>query len=431
MVKQSNQQLYDVVVVGGGAAGLIAATTAARNGAQVLLLEKNRILGKKLRITGGGRCNITNNTESVRALLSRYGEAGKFLFSPFAQFGVKETRAWFDDIGVATVVEAEARVFPVSQSAVAVTEALIAAVKQAGVTIRTNAAVLTVKPQAQSFAMGLTSGEVMLARQVLIATGGLSRPETGSSGDALPWLASLGHTINTPQVALVPVAVKETTLTKRLSGVALKEAGIIIRQAGRVLQKGKGKVLFTHIGLSGPGILNMSQVIGDALTTDTVEIGLDLTPSLPSDVLEDLLLERIMAAPNKHIQNQWSGLVPGALVAPILALAQVDPHTPGHSVTIGMRRALVQVTKCFSLTVSHLLGADKAVVTSGGVALSEIDFRTMESRIIPGLFVVGDVLDINRPSGGYSLQLAWTTGFVAGLHASKKSHVQHRSKNNN
>ncbi len=433
MATSSTKEQYNTIIIGGGPAGLIAAITAAREGARVLLLEKNNQLGKKLRITGGGRCNITNNTENVRTLLSRYGEAGKFLFSPFAQFGVKETRQWFLDIGVETIVEAEARVFPVSQSAEAVTEALITEAKAVGVIIKTKSIVTAIKPRKGGLVVQLGAKDSYAAGMVIVATGGLSRPETGSTGDALPWLQNLGHTIETPKAALVPVAVKETNITKRLSGVALANAGISLRQAGIVFEKAKGKVLFTHVGLSGPGILNQSQRIGQGLETGSVEILLDLTPSMAIDVLEETLLGRFIASPNKHIQNQWSDIIPGALVVPLLEQAAVDPHTPSHSVTVAMRRKLIATVKNFVLTAAHLLGSDKAVVTSGGVALTEIDFKTMESRLVPGLYVVGDVLNINRPSGGYSLQLAWTTGYVAGMQVAHHARVQegrnhHRQK---
>ncbi|MFN3692639.1 MAG: NAD(P)/FAD-dependent oxidoreductase [Candidatus Paceibacteria bacterium] len=424
MVTLSTKDQYNTIIIGGGPAGLIAAITAAREGAKVLLLEKNNQLGKKLRSTGGGRCNITNNTENVRTLLSRYGEAGKFLFSPFAQFGVKETRQWFLDIGVETVVETEARVFPVSQSAEAVTEALIVEAKAVGVIIKTKSIVTAIKPQKEGFVVQLGAKYRYAAGMVIVATGGLSRPETGSTGDALLWLQNLGHTIETPKVALVPVAVKETNITKRLSGVALANAGISLRQAGIVFEKAKGKVLFTHVGLSGPGILNLSQRIGQGLETGSVEILLDLTPSMAIDVLEETLLRRFITSPNKHVQNQWFDIIPGALVVPLLEQAAVDPHTPSHSVTVAMRRKLIAAAKNFLLTAAHLLGSDKAIVTSGGVALTEIDFKTMESRLVPGLYIVGDVLNINRPSGGYSLQLAWTTGYVAGMQAAHHARVQ-------
>ncbi len=419
-----NSRAYDVVIVGAGAAGLMAAITAARGGVSVLLLEKNSIVGKKLRITGGGRCNITNNTPVVRELLSKYKEAGKFLFSPFAQFGVTDTISWFAAIGVPVVEEAERRMFPVSQSAVAVTEAMLTEAKRVGVLIKTKSAVQSIKQSTQGFTLTLTDDTTIVASKVILATGGVSRPETGSTGDALPWLRTLGHTIETPRSALVPIGLVDVVLARRLSGVSLVDIGIKLRQYEKTVLKTNGKVLFTHEGMSGPGILNLSEQIGTLLHEGPVDIVLDLAPSLPIDVLEQTLLERFIVSSNKLVRNQWQDLIPGALVAPILEASGVPETLPSHSVTVPMRRRLVATVKAWPLAVSHLLGSDKAVVSAGGVALSEIDFKTMESRLVPGLYVVGDVLNINRPSGGYSLQLSWTTGYVAGTSVSKKANIE-------
>lgn len=415
---------YDVVVIGAGAAGLIAAITTARGGGQVLLLEKNPLVGKKLRITGGGRCNITNNTPNVRELLSKYQEAGKFLFSPFAQFGVSDTINWFADIGVPVVEEAERRMFPVSQSAVAVTEAMLAEAKRVGVTIKTKSAVSSVKNVAGGLVVTLDGGTVIMAKRVIVATGGLSRPETGSTGDALPWLQAFGHTTLAPRSALVPIGLVNIALARRLSGVALAEVGIKLRQYDKIVEKSKGKVLFTHEGMSGPGILNLSERIGALLDEGPVDLLLDLVPTLAVDAFEQILLERFIASPNKLVRNQWHDLIPGALVVPLLEAALVPETLPSHSVTVEMRRRLVATAKAFTLAVSHLLGSDKAVVSAGGVALPEVDFKTMESRLVPGLYIIGDVLNINRPSGGYSLQLCWTTGYVAGRAVLEKTDEQ-------
>jgi predicted Rossmann fold flavoprotein len=409
------QTPIDVAVIGGGAAGLIAAIEAARTGARVVILEKNPQVGKKLSITGGGRCNITNQTPDVRALLSQYKDAGKFLFSPFAQFGVLETRAWFAAIGIVTVEQAERRVFPVSERASDVTAALLRTARAFGVTILTNTTVRSLK-SGTSFRIETAEG-ILTAPRVILATGGTSHRETGSTGDGLPWLQALGHTIVMPQSALVPVAVKQAARTAKLGGVSLGDAGITIYTTAGVHTTARGKVLFTHFGLSGPGILNVSSSIADALTTGPTTIGLDLVPARSREVLEADIRTLIAASPNKLIRNLCRELLPGALVVPVMEAGEIPLDVAGHSLTVPLRRALVAAIKQFRFEVAHLLGPEHAIVTSGGVALPEVDFKTMESRLVPGLYIVGDVLNIDRPSGGYSLQLCWTTGYVAGRHA--------------
>jgi predicted Rossmann fold flavoprotein len=285
--------------------------------------------------------------------------------------------------------------------------------------LKTSTEVTAIKKRGDDFVVETNVGEVA-AQAVIVTTGGLSRPETGSTGDGFRWLAAMGHTIVTPSAALVPIATSDRAKAKKLAGVSLQEAGIKLLLDDVLVEKRVGKVLFTHVGLSGPGILNLSQKIGAFLTEGAVTVALDLLPHIPTDELDVLIKNRLMESSNKQVQNQWHDLIPTALVAPILEQAAVDGRTRSHSVTVPMRRAVVAAIKTLPFRVSHLLGTDKAVVTSGGVALTEIDFRRMESKLVPGLYVAGDILNINRPSGGYSLQLSWTTGYVAGMAASRQ-----------
>lgn len=411
----------DVVVIGGGPAGLMAATEAARAGKRVVILEKNARAGEKLRITGGGRCNIAPALYEVRALLSHYGKAGAFLFSPFAQHSVLDSLEWFSSIGVRTVEEAEQRLFPVSQSAVDVTEKMIQAASAAGVTFYTNSAVTGVVRKESDFVVTTKQGEFHTGA-VIVATGGNARPETGSTGDGWQWLALLGHTINKPLARLVPVTILERDWLPAVVGIALPKTRVTIKVGGVVVYKKIGKILFTHTGLSGPGILNASHVVSEALAhTESVTITLNFLPDLTPDAWQTMWQEVVVESPNKLVKNVLSVYVPERLAELCCIVAGVGETVRCHSLRAADRRRLGELVQQFVVTVDGVLGTDSAVVTGGGVPLTEIDTRRMESKIVPGLYIVGDVLDINRPSGGFSLQLCWTTGFVAGRAAVVKT----------
>lgn len=405
---------YDLVVIGGGPAGMMTAGTAASRGLSVLLLEKNQNLGKKLLITGGGRCNVTNAEPDLRTFLAHYKESAKFLFSTFSQFGNSDTLEFFHAHNVPTKVEAYGRVFPTSDSARSIYEALLTYLKQGRVTVRNEAEVASLRTAGSSVTgVVLKTGEVITAGACIVATGGMSRPETGSTGDGFRWLAELGHTIVEPDPSLVPITLKETWV-KDVAGLTLPAVKISLWQYGeRVLQK-TGRVLFTHVGLSGPTILNLSKTIGELLAYDTVELRLDLFPDLDEGSLDDRLIELFSIHQNKLLRNTLPELVPASLAPIIFTYLGVAPELACHSVTKDERKRLLTILKGLTVTVSGLLGADKAIVTSGGVDLTEVDTRTMQSRRYPNLYLVGDILNIDRPSGGFSLQLCWSTGYVAG-----------------
>lgn len=415
----------DVVVIGGGPAGMMAAGKAAENraangGRPVLLIEKNPTLGKKLLITGGGRCNLTNNKTDIRSMLEKYKTAGKFLFSAFSQFGAKETLKFFEERGLATKEEAEGRIFPVSNKAQSVWNVLDRYMKNGGVEVKTNAAVtnISVDKTTKLFHIHFKDKTEITAKSCVIATGGTSRPETGSTGDGFLWLKKLGHTIIENNFALVPIALDDAWV-KTLGGVTLSDVKLSLIQDSKKFSTHKGKLLFTHFGISGPTVLNMSKEIGELLQYGKVAIELDLFPKLDLGALKQKLQELLVSESNKKLKNALSKLIPSALVSGILEISGIDGETPAHSVRSEERTILVKIIKAIPLHVKGLLGADKAIVSSGGVALEEIDFKTMESRLVPNLYLAGDVLNIDRPSGGYSLQLCWTTGFVAGSNQSK------------
>lgn len=409
-------KIWDVVVIGGGPAGMIAAGRAAERGKAVLLLEKNPALGKKLLITGGGRCNLTNYKLEMAKMVASYANSPKALFSVFAQFGVEETLEFFQQHGLETKVEAEGRVFPLSDKAESVWQVLLEYLKSNKVTIQTNAAVtnLIQDPAANLITINLKDAAIT-TKSCVIATGGISHPETGSTGDGFKWLRNLGHTIVENNFALVPVALKDPWV-KTLAGLTLKDIKLSLVKDGKKSESRIGKLLFTHVGITGPTILNMSSKIGDLLQYGPVVVELDLLPQFNADQLK-LELHNLLTDPteiNKKIKNTLHKLIPAALVSIILELSRIDADKPNHSITKAERLQLMQILKAVPLNVKNLLGSDKAIVSSGGVKIDEINFKTMQSKILPNIYIVGDVLNIDRPSGGYSLQLCWSTGFVAG-----------------
>lgn len=394
---------------------MMAAIEAGARGKCVLLLEKNPGLGKKLLITGGGRCNVTNNKTVVREMLSQYKDAGKFLFSTFMQYGVKETIEFFARYDLTFIEENEGRLFPHTQKAESVLNVLQTALQEHNVTIQTGKKVVSIKKISAQFCIELADGAEVVAGTVIVATGGTARPETGSTGDGYPWLVQLGHTVHAGSTSLVPITVAEVWI-KTLGGVSVPDAVISIYCNGTKRHKATGKLLFTHVGLSGPLILNQSKLIGDLLVEGDVVIKIDVAPAIDAGVIQAQLLTIFTTTPNKKVKNALSAIIKPALVTPLLESLALDGNIPVHSVSATERKRIGVTLKAWPLTVTGLLGLDKAVATAGGVDLREVDFKTMQSKIVTGLYIVGDALDINRPSGGYSLQLCWSTGSVAGKH---------------
>jgi hypothetical protein len=410
-------KIYDVVVIGGGPAGMMAASRASICGKSVVLLEKNKRLGKKLSITGGGRCNVTNNKPVVRDMLSSYKDSGKYLFSTFMQHGVTETIQWFSDRNVSFVEENEGRLFLSTFKAETICSAMEMDVESSGVEVRRGTSVQRVEYNTKTKIFSIqTNSELVEATACIMATGGTSHPETGSTGEGFSWLESLGHTVIKSNMALVPVVAKDTWIA-RLAGITLPSVKITILEDGNKHSVQSGKLLFTHVGLTGPTILNMSKTIGDLLKYSDVILKIDLLPELDAGEAKARLQELLTESSNKKIKNIISELVPTALGGVVLDLINIDAETPGHSVSTDERKKLLAVLKALPIAIKELLGPEKAVVSDGGLKLEEVDFKTMESRIVSRLYLVGDVLNINRPSGGYSLQLCWSTGYVAGSHA--------------
>lgn len=395
----------------------MAAGRAAELGAKVLLLEKNNGLGKKLLITGGGRCNVTNGELDNKKLLARFKDSGKFLSSPFSQWSVQETLDFFHARNMPTKEEAEQRVFPLSNTSQSVWDTLVDYMKEFGVVVMKNAMVQKLQcEEARVSAVELRDGRIIRAKSFILATGGISHPETGSTGDGYTWLKNLGHTVHEARASLVPIALKDARV-KRVAGATLSDAKITLYQYNVKQVQGRGKVLFTHVGLSGPGILNMSRDIGELLKYGSVEIEIDTVPHMGYEKVNTELQATFKEHHNKKIRNALKSMISPILAPMILEGAGINQETPCNSVTREERIRLLKELKHVRFEVKGLLGLDKAVITAGGVDLEEVDFKTMRSLKYSNLYLVGDILNINRPSGGYSLQLCWTTGFVAGSSA--------------
>lgn len=412
--KNNLEKTWDVVVVGGGPAGMIAAGRAAECGCSVLLLEKNCSLGNKLLLTGGGRCNFTNHKPDIRSMLAKYKGSDQFLFSAFSQFGVEDTINFFESLGMETKEEEEGRVFPVSDRAQTVLEVLVEYMKAGRVQIKTGLGVVNLDLAEDGlFKIELNDGVKLLSKSCILATGGMAYPQTGSTGDGLMWLKKIGHTILDNQSSLVPVKLKDGW-AKKISGVTLKDVELSICLNKKKQVKYKGDLLFTHFGISGPMVLNMSREVGELLKTGEVVINLDLLPEFDQSQVKQKLQDLFLKNCNKKIKNVLGEIIVSTLVEPILKLAGVDGETFNHSLKSEDRTKIILLIKAVPLHVGGLLSPEKAIYSVGGVDLREIDFKTMQSRLIPNLYIVGDLLNVDRPSGGYSLQLCWTTGYVAG-----------------
>ena len=413
------QEIWDVAVIGGGPAGMISAGRSAELGAKVILIEKNESLGKKLLITGGGRCNLTNAEFDTRKLLEKFQENGKFLFSAFSQFDVKKTLEFFNSKGMQTKIENEKRVFPTSDSSSSVLNVLKNYMKEGDVEILYNSPVKEIKNiENKITSIILKDGKEIFAKSFIIATGGKAYPETGSTGDGFTWLNKLGHSIIKTDSALVPLNIKEEW-AKELSGVTLPDIKISIIQDDKKIETKPGKILFTHFGVSGPTILNMSRKVNELMPNGDVFISLDLLPKFDFSSLNLELQKVFKKHTNKIFKNAILDLIPSGLAPIIIKKSDIGGDVFCHSITRDERIKIMHVLKDVRIQVESLQSPENAIVSSGGVKLEEVDFKTMQSKLFSNLYLTGDILNINRPSGGYSLQICWTTGFVAGTNSAK------------
>jgi predicted Rossmann fold flavoprotein len=410
---------HRVIVVGAGAAGLMAAGQAAELGADTLLLEKMQRPGRKLRITGKGRCNLTN-VVGLEEFIQRFGENGVFLRQAFHQFFSPDLLDFFDELGVLTVTERGGRVFPASEHAQDVVDALVHWVRKQGAALQTRSPVERLLVEGDRIAGVMDTRErVYQAPAVIVATGGASYPATGSTGDGYRLAELVGHTVVPIRPALVPLETAGDA-AQRLQGLSLRNAAVRLHIDGKQQADAFGEMLFTHFGVSGPMILYLSKLAVDALRTgQRVELSIDLKPALDKKTLDARLLRDLDTQGKKHFQNLLKGLLPSKLIPVCVDLTGIPAHKVVHQITAEERTRLRKWLKDFRLQVTGHRGFEEAIVTAGGVALDEIDPRTMESRLVKGLYFAGEVLDLDANTGGFNLQAAFSTGWVAGRAAQR------------
>ena len=412
----NNNKIWDVIVVGGGASGMMAAAVAGSRGKSVLILDKNKNLGEKLKITGGGRCNITNNEPDIHKMLKIYGEGAPFLYSPFSIFGVKDTFSYFESRGLPLVVQARNRVFPASEKALDVFKVLEKEMSKYHVTVKSSSSVRRINVEGDKIKSIETNNGLLYAKSFVLATGGMSHPETGSTGDGFKWLEDIGHSVKSPSPDIVPLAVSDEWV-KSLAGVSLSFMKITFYQDDKKQFSKTGKILFTHFGLSGPLILNSSKKVDDLLQNEgKVTALIDAYPDTNEGKLEESIIKIFDNNKNKIWRTILKEVVPiGMHKAIELIDTGLDFDTKVHSITKEDRKKFVKILKNLPVHITNLMGYERAVVADGGVSLKELDMKTMSSKLYKNLFITGDLLNVTRNSGGYSLQICWTTGYIAGM----------------
>ena len=400
---------YDGIVVGGGPAGMFAAIIAARRGASVLLLEKNNRLGKKLLITGKGRCNVTNDC-TEQEVLQNIPRNGRFLYSAMTACPPSVVMRFFEEQGCALKTERGNRVFPITDRSQSVLDCLERELRKQNVTVRTESVRAVLRDN--DIVTGVeTDHQKYYADWVVLATGGLSYPTTGSTGDGFVMAQALGHTVTATEGSLVPLEIAGTDCPE-MQGLSLRNVGVKLLSAkGKLLYKDFGELLFTHFGVSGPTVLSASA----HLKGDGCHLVIDLKPALEENKLDARILRDLEMYQNRSMENALTDLLPRSMIPVVLHRLQIDPVMQANSLTKQKRRELVQLLKAFDLEITGKRPIAEAIITSGGVKISEIDPKTMESKLVKGLYFAGEIIDCDAYTGGFNLQIAWSTAWAAGM----------------
>ena len=404
---------FDGIVIGGGPAGMFAAIVAAQRGQKVLVLERNDRLGKKLLITGKGRCNVTNDC-TAEEILQNVPRNSRFLFSAMNAYPPEKIKAFFEENGCALKTERGNRVFPVSDRSQSVLEALQSAMRRNGVVVQTGRVKQIVA--ADGVVTGVrTEKEQIACKWVILATGGLSYPTTGSTGDGYQMAQALGHTIIPCEGSLVPLETAGTDC-QEMQGLSLRNCGVkLLDGKKKVLYKDFGELLFTHFGVSGPTALSAST----HLKGEGCRLVIDLKPALDETKLNDRILRDLDMYKNRAMENALTDLLPRSMIPVVLRRLEIDPQMQANSLNKQQRRAMVELLKAFSVEITGKRPVAEAIITSGGVKVSEIDPKTMQSKKVPGLYFAGEVIDCDAYTGGFNLQIAWATAYAAGMAVSE------------
>jgi predicted Rossmann fold flavoprotein len=413
----AEEDKFDVAIIGGGPSGIMAAIQAARDGSRVVLIEKNSGLGKKLLLTGKGRCNLTNAEFNLRKLVENYHN-GEFLFHVFSIFGPKETIEFFGNLGIKIKTEANCRVFPKNGNAEEILEVLMAELDNKQVGLILNSEIVDIKKSGGKISKLVLKDREIKAKKYILCTGGKSYPLTGSNGFGYELAEKLGHTIIQPIPALSPVKLQEEWI-KNLQGLNLRNIAINIFLNGKKQFSESGELIFTHFGISGPAVLNASGQIGDLLEKGEVKICLDLFPNLNEQEVLTSLEEIFKKYPRQTAKNVLSEFIPARFSEVILDVVKIDCDKIANNLSKPEKLGVAKILKNLTMTADVALGFNGAMVTRGGISLKEIDHKTMKSKIVDNLYFAGEILDIDGKTGGFNLQACWSTGYLAGQNASK------------